>query len=89
MIERSDFDWGVQLEVRPFAGVADLASLKMVAEIMYPRPSRGREVRISFSGVSATNALNVVQAQTWTSALNTLLIEAHEISQKLKKPRGR
>jgi len=75
MIDREMFDWGVQLTTRPFAEVEMLSTLAIRSEVSLQKGKRGT-VKITFSGVSGSHPLNLVEAQTWAAALNAVILES-------------
>ena len=81
-LEREDSDWGVCLTARPFANVN--AALQIRAEISACKPSRGPEVRITFSGTSVANPLRLVDAQAWSEGMVAILNETRAIVAEMK-----
>ena len=81
MIQREEFDWGVQLTVNPLSGTK---TLEIRAEISVPKGTRGSQIRISFSGVTFADPLNLVEAQTWGEAMTALLAEARSVAAQMK-----
>jgi hypothetical protein len=86
MIDRQVYDWGVALTTRPFAGLEPpLGALTIRSEITKPRPKRGSIVKISFTGVAGSNPLKLVEAQTWASAMNAIVMETQKEISEMKE----
>jgi hypothetical protein len=83
MIDREVFDWGVQLTTRPFADVEKLSTLTIRSEVSLPNDKRGT-VKITFSGVSGSHPLKLVEAQAWATALNAIIMESQRVLTEMK-----
>jgi hypothetical protein len=80
MIKREEQEWGIQLTIRPFADKPQ----EIRAEIVNPRPGRGPEVKISFTGVTFSDPLKLVESQTWIEAMTALITETRSVMAEIK-----
>jgi hypothetical protein len=81
MIQREEFDWGVQLTVNPLSGTK---TLEIRAEISVPKGTRGSQIKIIFNGVTFADPLKLVEAQTWVEAMTALMAEARSVAASMK-----
>jgi hypothetical protein len=79
IIQREKFAGGVRLSIKPFRS----KSLEIRAEIVKARLSRGPEVKVSFSGVTFSDSLRLIEAQTWAKAMIALTDEARSVVAEL------
>ncbi len=89
MIEREESDWGVSLVVRPFAGAKEGAAMEIRADVLLPKLPRNSEIRVSFTGVSYTAPLKLMDAQVWSEAMKAILAEARSVAADLKSGGGK
>jgi len=87
MIDRETFDWGVQLTTRPFAEVARLSTLAIRSEVGLQQ-GRRRIVKITFSGVTGSHSLRLVEAQVWAVALSAIISESQRVLTEMKLASG-
>jgi hypothetical protein len=80
MIEREEFDWGVQLTTQPFAEIEVVSMLTIRAEVSQPKGA----AKITFSGVSGSRPLKLSEAQEWASALNAMVQECQRVAIEMK-----
>jgi hypothetical protein len=88
MIDRESFDGGVQLTTRPFAEVAKLSTLAIRSEVGLQKGRRGT-VKITFSGVTGSHPLRLVEAQVWGTALKAIILESQRVLTELKLVAGK
>jgi len=84
MIERNEFNWGIELSTVPFEGGSRLGSLAIRSEIHVPHPKRGPTVKITFTGAIASQPLDLIAAQTWASAMNAMVLETKSVLSEMK-----
>ena len=84
-VPRAVYDWGIELTIQPFEGDATLGALAVRAEINLPRENRRPAVRVTFTGATTSTPLTLVQAQTWASALNAIIVEARTVMAEMAK----
>lgn len=80
MIQREDFEWGVQLTTHPFEGDGVLGSLTIRGEIGLPREKKRPTVKITFTGAPTSTPLGIVEAQAWAAAMNALVLESQSVA---------
>jgi len=89
-ISQERTDYGFQLKLYPFRGVASggLDAMVIHADVTRPKKGRKADIRYWFSGVVGTSSLSQGQMGQWTMALRNLMDEAHRVGESLRPSRA-
>lgn len=84
-IHREKMAWGVRLTFHPFNSDSQFANMEITADVNTPKPKRGAEIKVWFSGVPVTSPLRISELMAWIEALRAMDAEARKVGEELKK----